>query len=207
MKADGKETDDHELSRYYGEYNGFHAVSLNFLGGQAAVCFEESVGHLRFEYGYQANRIRFMNGTESYTLGEAFENGIITQEDVYTLFQFHTKSQTTDEALMRQLLTPAYELCLKYKDDFDRDVDFDCFYLKKYYGQYGNSHIYALHASCWIRSSSTSATPEEIEVMEYGFSSIAYVLNDGKLYTLDQALNRGIISEAIKNEIREKYYE
>lgn len=207
MKAEGKELDDYELSRYYGTYSGFHAISLNFLGMQAAVCFEENVGQLHFEYGYESNRIRFMNGTESYTPDEAFENGIITQEDLYDLFEIHTKSQEIDEALVAQLLTPAYELCSKYPDAFDRDIVFERFYLTKYYGQYGDSHILGLYTSCWIKSDFTAATPEETEVMKYGFCDSAYVLYDGKMYTLGQALEQGIITEEIKAEITLKYYE
>ena len=207
MEAEGKEMDLYELGRYYGEYNGFYAVSLNYLGEQAAVAFEENIGHLYFQYGYQSNRIRFMNGTESYTLDAAFDNGIITQNDLYDLFEIHTKSQEIDETFVNQLLTPAYELCMKYKDDFNREVVFERFYLSKYYGQYGDSHIYALRSSCYLRSGFTSASPEEIEIMEYGFSDIAYVLNGRRLYTLDQAFEHGIITEEIKDEIMQKYYE
>ena len=202
-----KNMDDYELARYYGTYNGFHAVSLNYLGMQMAVCFEENVGQLRFEYGYQSNRIRFMNGTESYFLNEALENGIITQKDLYDLFEIHSKSENSSEALVNQLLTAAYELCLKYPNDFDREVTSACFHLTKYYGQYGDSNIFSLHADCWIRSGSTTATAEEIEVMRYGFGQTAYVLNSGTLYTLDQALQHNLISPEIKDEFMEKYYE
>lgn len=206
LKSQLENADSYELDRYYGEYNGFYAISLNFLGGQAAVCFEENVGQLHFEYGYESNRIRFMNGTESYTLDEAFENGIITQEDLYDLFEIHTKSQEINQALVTQLLTPAYELCLKYKHDFNREVVFERFYLSKYYGQYGDNQIYTLRSSCYL-SGSTSATAEEREVIGIGFGSMAYVLNGGKLYTLGQALEQGIITEEIKAEITQKYYE
>ena len=206
LESQCNDADRYELGRYYGEFNGFYAISLNFLGGQAAVCFEENVNHLYFEYGYQSNRIRFMNGMESYTLNAAFERGIITQADLYNLFEIRTKSQTIDEALVTQLLTPAYELCLKYKDDFNREVVFERFYLSKYYGQYGDCHIYALRSSCYL-SGHTSATAEEREVIGIGFSDIAYVLNDGKLYTLEQALDQGIITQEIYDEILDKYYE
>ena len=207
MKSQLENADSYELDRYYGEYNGFHAVSLNFLGSQAAICFEENVGHLRFQYGYESNRIRFISDSKIYTLNEAFDQGIITGEDLYNLFALHTKSESIDEALVNQLLTPAYELCLKYPDAFDREVVFDRFHLTKYYGQYGDSHIFGLFTSCWIKSDFAAATPEETEVMKYGFSDIAYVLHDGKLYTLDQALEQGIITEEIKAEIMQKYYE
>jgi len=40
--------------------------------------------------------------------------------------------------------------------------------------------------------------------MKYGFSAVAYVLNDGKIYTLEQAVNYDIITEEVKNEILTK---
>ena len=201
-----EKADLYELGKYYGEYNGYYAVSYNYFGMQLAVTANDYIKNLNFGYGYQSNHIRFMNGTEMYTIHEAFDQGIINDEDLYELFEIHSKSEEVDAELITQLLTPAYELCLKYKDDFDQDIDFKYFYLTKYYGKYGNSYIYSLESLYWIRSNSTSASPEEIEIMEYGFNDVAYVLNDGKLYTLDQAVNSGIITNELKEEIRRKYY-
>ena len=45
-----------------------------------------------------------------------------------------------------------------------------------------------------------------MEIMRYGFAKIAYVLNDRKIYTLDQAKKEGIIIEEIVQEIEDKYY-
>ena len=197
----------YRLAKYCGEYNGYYAVSYNYLGAQAAVAFEESVNHLNFGYGYESSRIRFINGSTSYTLSGAYAKGIINDQELYDLLELRTKSKEVDGELVEQLLTPAYELCLKYKDDFNKEVKFDYFYLQKYYGKYGDSYIYDLKSSYWINRNSTAASPEEIEVMEYGFGDIAYVLNNGKLYTLDQALKAGIITQEIKTEIINKYYE
>lgn len=195
------------LKKYYGEYNGYYAVSYNYLGMQATVAFEESVNHLYFGYGYKSNRIQFINGTDSYAIEEAYNKGIINDRGLYDLFATHTKSEKVDGALIEQLLTPAYELCLKYKDDFDREVNYDCFCLQNYYGKYGDSYIYDLKSLCWINRNPAAASLEEIEVMEYAFGDIAYVLNNGKLYTLDQALEAGIITQEIKTEIIDMYYE
>ena len=140
-----------------------------------------------------------------YSIYQAFSKGIITKQDVYDIFEIHTKSQQIDDDLVETLLTPAYELCLKYKDDFYEELKYEKFYLTKYYGKYGNSHIYSLNAPD-IKSSSTTPTAEEMEIMRYGFAKIAYVLNDRKIYTLDQAKKEGIIIEEIVQEIEDKYY-
>ena len=146
-----------------------------------------------------------MNKTEMYSINQALSYGIITNQDVYDIFEIHTKSQQVDDDLVETLLTPAYELCLKYKDDFYEELKYEKFYLTKYYGKYGNSYIYSLSAP-WIKSSSTAPTAEEMDIMNHGFTKIAYVLNDGKIYTLNQAKEKGIITEEIVQEIEDKYY-
>lgn len=201
-----EEFDLYEIAKYYGEYNGYSAVSLNYLGMQLAVTSADYVYNLKFEYGYSSNHIRFMNDSEMYSISEALSKNIITKDDLYNIFEIHSKSEKVDEQLIIELLTPAYELCLKYADDFNKEINLNHFSLSKYYGKYGENEIYSLDSTCWIDKVNTSATIEEVEVMEYGFSKTAYVLSDGKLFTLQQALNSGIITEEINKEIMSKYY-
>lgn len=196
----------YELSKYYGEYNGYYAVSYRFLGMQIAVSFDEQYNNLNFSYGYQTGRIRLMNETEMYTLDEALKKGIITDEDLYELFNVHTKSEGVNKELVDYLLTPAYELCLKYKDDFAQEFTFDDFSLARYYGEYGGSYIFSLEFWNPFNYKNTTATEDEIEIMKYYFGSMAYVLNNGKLYTLDQALEADLVTKEIKKEITDKYY-
>ena len=200
-----EEAELYQLARYYGEYNGYSVVSYNYLGMQYDVVAYNYINKLEFSYGYQSNYIRFMNKTEMYSINQALSKGIITNQDVYDIFEIHTKSQQVDDDLVETLLTPAYELCLKYKDDFYEELKYEKFYLTKYYGKYGNSYIYSLCAP-WIKSSSTAPTTEEMDIMDYGFAKIAYVLNDGKIYTLNQAKEEGMITEEIVQEIEDKYY-
>ena len=196
----------YELSKYYGEYNGYYAVSYRFLGMQIAVSFDEQYNNLNFSYGYQTGRIRLMNETEMYTLDEALKKGIITDEDLYELFNVHTKSEGVNKELVDYLLTPAYELCLKYKDDFAQEFTFDDFSLARYYGEYGGSYIFSLEFLNPFNYKNTTASEDEIEIMKYYFGSMAYVLNNGKLYTLDQALEADLVTKEIKKEITDKYY-
>lgn len=207
MKLSYKEKSDlYVLEKYYGEYNGYSVVSYGYQGMQLCVSSKDIINRLVFEYGYESNHIRVMNDTNMYSMHRALNENIITNEDIYYLFKLHTGSEEVNENLVNKLLTPAYELCLKYSEDFDRELTLDSFYLDKYYGKYGDSFIYSLYSVCWINFTSTSATPEEIEIMEYGFSQMAYVLNENKLYTLNQAIELGIVDAKIQAEITAKYY-
>ena len=203
---ESKYADLYELNKYYGQYNGYYAVSYRFLGEQACAAFEVRYNNLNFSYGYQTERIRLMNETEMYTLDEALDKGIITEKDLYELFNIHTKSEGVNEDLVNYLLTPVYELCLKYKEDFAEEFTFDDFSLEKYYGKYGESYIFSLQFMNPFNYKNTTATEDEIEIMKHYFSKMAYVLNDGKLYTLDQAVNAGLLDMEIKKEITNKYY-
>ena len=200
-----EEADLYTLAGYYGEYNSYYAVSYSYSGMQACVTFEERSNNLLFGYGYQSSRIRFINNSEMYSINQALSQNIITDEDVYDIFEIHTGSEEVSGNLIKELLTPAYELCLKYEADFNRKITFDSFSLKEYYGKYGESYIYSLDTTCWIISN-TSATEEELDIMRYGFSEMAYVLNNGKLYTLDKAIELGIIESSVEDEIMAKYY-
>ncbi|MBQ3253571.1 MAG: hypothetical protein IJA65_03355 [Acholeplasmatales bacterium] len=206
IKANEKEPDLFELIKYYGEYNGYIAVSYSYSGVQFALAFDEQINNLKFEYGYESSRISFMNASEMLTISEALDQNIITNDNVNDLFEKHTGSEDVNENLIKQLLNPAYELCLKYKEDFKEDFTLDDFSLTKYYGKYGNSYIYSLDCNSWIDITNTSATPDEIDLMKYGFSHMAYVLNKGKLYTLDNAIKIGIVKKSLNDEIIAKYY-
>lgn len=195
--------DKYELKTYYGEYNGYLAVSYNYQGMQADVCFDEYVENLAFGYGYESSRIRLMSETEMYDIGEAFENGVITKEDLYDIFELHVGEKVNEE-LINMMITPAYELCMKYKDDFAKVPEFGSFHLTVYYGKYGDSYIFGLNSDYF--GNLVSATEEEKELMRYGNFSGEYVLNNGKLYTLEQALEAGIITEEIKQDVMIKYY-
>jgi len=67
-------------------------VSYSYLGGQIAVEFSEKISNLKFTYGYESNRIQFIKGAKSYTLGEAFDYGIINNDDLHALYKMHTNN-------------------------------------------------------------------------------------------------------------------
>lgn len=194
-----------ELARYYGEYNGHIALSYNFLGGESCVIFEEKVSNLTFSYGYQTNRIRFINEDEVYFLEDALENNIINKDQLYELFKLHTRGELLNDELVETLIAPAYALYIKYQDYCITEPEYVFFYITNYFGKYGDSYIFSLNGP-WISHTNIPATPEEKEIMEYGFSSMAYVLNNENFYTLDQALRLEIITEEIKEKIVTMYY-
>jgi len=197
--------DSYNLEKYYGEYNGYSAVTYYPLDGMpAAVTVYDDICNLQFAYGTISQRIYFFNATNEYSMGDALENGVITKEDLYDIFELHTGSEEVNEELINMMITPAYELCMKYKDDFAKVPEFSSFHLTEYYGKYGDSYIFGLNSDYF--GNLVSATEEEKELMRYGNFSGEYVLNNGKLYTLEQALEAGIITEEIKQDVMIKYY-
>lgn len=158
------------LEKYYGDYNGYSIVSYGYLGTQPCVTSSDNINKLRFTYGYESNHIRVMNNTNMYSIHQALDEKIITNNDLYDLFMLHTGSEEVNENLVNKLLTPAYELCLKYAENLDRPLTLDDFYLTKYYGKYGDNYIYSLTTPRWINWSSSSATLEEIEIIKRGWN-------------------------------------
>jgi hypothetical protein len=193
----------YELRRYYGEYNGYYAVSFNFLGMQWCAAFEEQINNLNFEYGYRSSRIRLMSSTEMYTLDEAKEKGILTDENIYELFAVYGGGRL-NEKLVNELLTPAYEFTLKYSDgpeDINGDeITFDSFFISHYYGEYNGCHVFSMGCSRLFKFDLTNASEEEKQIIKYGgFWAQAYVLHEGKLYTLDQALEARLVGQKVKD--------
>ena len=198
--------DLYDISKYYGKYDGYTAVTLSYKGMQSAVVFEESVNHLTFSYGYHSSCIRLINNENMYFLNEAYNNNIINNDDLCNLFELHTKSEDISNDLINVLLAKPYALCLKYKEGFDREITYDLISLTHYYGKYDDSYIFALSGPYYFKNSSSSPTEEELEIMNFGFDYFAYVLNNDKLYTIDQAVKLGIVSNELRNEIFLKRY-
>lgn len=191
----------YELKQYYGKFNDHVVARFNFLGGQAAAAFDETYFNLRFCYGYITGRLMVMKDNNAYTLEEAIKNNILSKQDIYDLFELHTDSEEISEDMIKFLLEKPYQLSLKYNDDFMEDVTFDSFALDKYYGKYDNNYIFLANTYNWINHTKTEATEEELEILKYGISSKILVINDGVLYTLNQAKNKEIISLEIIEKI------
>ena len=194
------------ISKYYGKYNGYCAVTLSYTGMQIAAVFEETYKGITFSYGYESSRIRLISENEKHTLKTALENNAISKEDLYNLFEKHTKSAEINDQIIETILTAAYNLCLKYKDDFMKEVKYEDCELYKYYGKYDDSYIFDIHSYNWINFTKTDATEEEIIILQYGFSAGPYVLNNNVLYTIYTALDKGIITEELCDQLSIKYF-
>ena len=190
------------ISKYYGKYNGHCAVSMFYLGLQTEVVFEETHEGITFSYGTFSSRIRLISENGEHTIKTALENNVITKEDLYDLFEMHTKSAEINDQIIETILTAAYNLCLKYKEDFMKEVKYEDCELYKYYGKYDDSYIFDIHSYNWINFTKTDATEEEIIILQYGFSAGPYVLNNGVIYTLYGAVNKGIITEELAKLIK-----
>lgn len=194
------------ISVYYGKYNGYCAVTLSYSGMQAAVIFEENYHGLTFSYGYQSSRIRLINKGAKYTLDTALENNVISKENLYDLFEMYSKSAEINDQIIEKILTAAYNLCLKYKDNFWGELKFEDLGLTKYYGKHGASHIFDMESSNLITFPEAELTSSEKVILQWGFNTGPYVLNNNVLYTIYGALDKGIITEELCDQLSIKYF-
>lgn len=200
-----EEPDMFEIDEYYGEYNGYSALSFNYLGGQYCVTFQESCANLYFEYGYKSSRIRFVSEENIYFIKDAMELGIISREDLMEIFKLHTKSAEFDEALLDSLLTPVYDI-IQRNNPTDTEYKYEYLSLVKYYGKFGDSHIFTVHLNHQtvfdIGSWELSDDFELIKYIVLSYGDGPCVWNDGKVYPIDKAVELGLITEEVKQNIK-----
>ena len=75
------------LIGYYGIYKS-GAVAGMFADNNAECVWSETVGAFKFSYG-DGNRIVILYDGEFYTLGEAYENGSLTKEDIREIYNIY----------------------------------------------------------------------------------------------------------------------
>ena len=180
--------DMYEIIGYYGEYNGYSVLTYNYLGEQCCVTYTEICYGLSFEHGYRSNFFRIMNGENLYSIEEAFENGILTLENLLDIFEIHTHSAELSESLFNQTLSYIENMCENYPIEEAFTYGYS---LHKYYGQYGDVHIF--YIDIIFRA-------ENYDMLEWLIGP--RVFDGEKFYTLDEALELGLITEEIKSQIR-----
>lgn len=189
------------FTRYYGKYNGFHAITLENINS-FTVCEDEYIENLHFQYPYPGSHIRLINGQEMYTIKEAYRKGHIQLEDIYKLFEKHTNSPDVSEELVTTLLKPAFDIHKDYISDYTMDI----LYLDKYYGLYQDCHIFSFHSTEWLAKYYTESTNKVLDALRYGGSAYEFVLYEETLYTLKEAIDKGIIDPEIEDIIISKKY-
>lgn len=182
------EYDLYYLLGYYGEYNGYSVVTYNYMGVKLGVTFTEICYGLAFEHGYRSNLFRIMNGENLYSIKEAFENGILTLENLLDIFEIHTHSAELSESLFNQTMSCIENMCENYPIEEAFTYGYN---LHKYYGQYGDVHIFYI----------------DIIFRAENYDMLAWlqgprVFDGEKFYTLDEAVELGLITEEIKSQIR-----
>ncbi len=74
----------------YGEFDGAHVVMLTMdEEGFMAVVGGETVGGVEFRYNYASLRFNVWYDGSFYTLQEAFDEGILTHDDLLTVRENH----------------------------------------------------------------------------------------------------------------------
>lgn len=67
-------------------YNGYYAVTLGSDLMHATVIVEECIGNVRFIYPYPGAWIVLINENKMYRLTKAYEQNIITLDDIYEIY-------------------------------------------------------------------------------------------------------------------------
>jgi hypothetical protein len=181
--------DMYELLGYYGEYNGHSVVRYNYMGMKYAVTAWEYCHNLKFTHGHSSHVYIVMDGENNmFSLNKAYENGILTLENVIDLFEKHTSSADLSESLFNQTLSYIENMCENYpiEEKFTYGYSID-----KYYGQYGDVHIFYLDII--FRA-------ENYDMLEWLLGP--RVFDGEKFYKLDEAVELGLITEEIKSQIR-----
>ena len=80
------------INRYRGNYNG--SVALMFgVGVAPAIAWSETVAGYTFWYGNGFERTWIWNDGDFYKLCEAYEKGLLTEQDVGAIWAFGTDRQ------------------------------------------------------------------------------------------------------------------
>ena len=182
------EYDLYYLLGYYGEYNGYSVVTYDYRGMKDNVTCMEPCNGLVFKHGDFSNVFRIMNGEKMLSINMAVEEGILTLENVIDLFEFHTHSAELSESLFNQTLSYIENMCENYPIEEAFTYGYS---LHKYYGQYGDVHIF--YIDIIFRA-------ENYDMLEWLIGP--RVFDGEKFYTLDEALELGLITEEIKSQIR-----
>ena len=183
-----KDYDMYELGGYYGEYNGYSVVTYDYRGMKDNVTIMEPCNGLVFRHGDSSNVFRIMNGEKMLSINMAVEEGILTLENVIDLFEFHTHSAELSESLLNQMLSYIENMCENYPIEEAFTYGYS---LHKYYGQYGDVHIF--YIDIIFRA-------ENYDMLEWLIGP--RVFDGEKFYTLDVAVELGLITEEIKSQIR-----
>lgn len=83
------ETEGKVMVECYGEFHDVHVVLL-LCGGVADVVGEETVDGVDFHYNYAAHPLTVWKDHKFYSLKEAFEDGILTHENLVTVRENHS---------------------------------------------------------------------------------------------------------------------
>lgn len=181
--------DQYELLGYYGEYNGYSVVRYNLTGAKLGILAAESCRHLEFSHGDISNIYRVMDGENNmFSLNQAYENGILTLENVIDLFEKHTSSADLSESLLNDVLSCIENVCENYpiEEKFTYGYSID-----KYYGQYGDAHIFDLDII--FRA-------ENYDMLSWWNGP--YVFDGETIHTMDEALELGLITEEVHSKIK-----
>ena len=199
------------VSYYFGTYNGYATVILSDIHSKYRGVAEEEVAGYVFNYTCAGRIHAYLEGT-FYTLTEAYEQNLLTNQDIEDIFCGFSKQLYPS----LQPLTPlSSETEAQIKQDWvngytpfaDLGVDFDFYFNKvdlKYYGAY-NGYI-ALRINNFY-SNPLMEIYNNIDgvVFIYSGASVFCVWKDGSFIKLDTAYEQGLLTKDDLQKI-EYYY-
>lgn len=211
LESKGYYLPEFTLKQYYGHYNDYTIVSfyeeelpLPPIGLVSKA--KDYIYNFYFEYNDYSEQIRFINKEEIKSFWDMKYYYKIPVSNVIDVFEIHTNSEDIDEELVETLLYPFFRYCLNHNSCFTYDIEYDDMYLKHYYGEYNGSYIYSFYTSRNLKTYKIEEleNKDEIIAVQEFLDSLIHVLNNGTLYTLTEAVDNGIISKDIEQEVLSK---
>ena len=186
------------IERYYGSYDGAVAVMLNGAFDFIPEVRVDKVADSEIYYAYGTS-IQVWKDGKFFTMREAYEQGILTAEQVAEIANAHSYSEKLNNCILdlNDITKEAIEDAFAEDGDRNRITWFD---INEENGEWDGVRCYGSFESCIILFEPGDLTVEsEITVadskFEYPNSFGLYGYYDGELYTLSEAFENGYISK------------
>ncbi|MBO7086072.1 MAG: hypothetical protein J6W25_03045 [Bacilli bacterium] len=80
------------IEKYYGNYNGYDVVLIKLADyGDTGMTKDVVIGNVTFHYLFSNREILLWTGNIFYKLSEAYEKGLVTEEDLTLISEYHNK--------------------------------------------------------------------------------------------------------------------
>ncbi len=186
---------------YYGKYGNCYVTFTNYGD---LIALEEQVGNFTFKYP-NGNGIRAFYSDDYIRLPEAYERGLLNDEDIKDIYTYYTeimaiKVEHTDNISLHEAKKLIYDISWG-KPNYKTTYGTDYIYQLVYYGGDGDTHAYRLLNVMALAADRR----ERINGLNFWFGSSlgVTVFHEGVKYDLRDAFEKNIVSESFLEEIYE----